>query len=248
MKSILNLLQPIRSFLNSFASEFRPALIGFLIVLILSVLLLAVTTENQSIYNLLSDSRQTPWGVVTSIFVHSGSVHLASNVTALFTYVVLFVLVQGSLTPSDKKRRSQFLLLDIFISGILANILFLLVSTGSAAGASGVVYASEGVVTGFALFTAFPNRLTSEGLREHLLSKRQRSRGLPGLVIFIVLFLEATLFPRVFLNVEPGVNAFAHFWAFEISFISVMLFVLYRWKKTGKFNEWAERDNSVSTG
>ena len=60
-------------------------------------------------------------------------------------------------------------------------------------------------------------------LKEHFLGKANKRRRLGALVVFAFFFLEATLFPRAFLAVSPGVNSVVLFLAFEISFASVTL-------------------------
>jgi len=52
-----------------------------------------------------------------------------------------------------KRKRSLSLQWNIFFLGIVANVLFLMVSNGSAAGSSDVVFASEGVLAGIRTWT-----------------------------------------------------------------------------------------------
>jgi membrane associated rhomboid family serine protease len=221
------------TFLVMLLTQFRLAFLAFLLVSIPSMILLFATSWDPQLQNQLSDSRATWWGAVTSIFVHYDTFHLASNVIALFAFILLFVILQGYLTVGEKHGRSLFLLWSVFFSGILANVFFLLASSGSAAGASGVVYASEGVVAGFAFFIMFPEDFNLAKFKEHFLGKANKRRGLRGLVVFASFFLEATLFPRFFLAVGPGVNSFVHIWAFEISFTSVVVYMVSRLIRTG---------------
>ena len=52
-----------------------------------------------------------------------------------------------------RRKRSLSLQWNIFFLGIVANVLFLMVSNGSAAGSSDVVFASEGVLAGIRSWT-----------------------------------------------------------------------------------------------
>ncbi len=226
-------IRNLDEFLVTLVTQFRLAFSAFLLVSIPSTILLVATSFDPLLQDQLSNSRATWWGAVTSIFVHYGILHLAGNVIALFAFIVLFVILQAYLTVEEKNRRSLFLLWNVFFSGILANVFFLLVSSGSAAGASGVVYGSEGVVAGFALFIVFPEDFNRAKFKEHFLGKTNKRRGLVGLVVFASFFLEATLFPRVFLAISPGVNSFVHFWAFEISLMSVVVYMASRLILTG---------------
>jgi membrane associated rhomboid family serine protease len=223
----------LNAFLVMLVTQFRLAFLAFLLVSIPSTIILFASILDPPLQNQLSDSRATWWGVVTSIFVHYDAFHFANNVIALFAFIFLFVVLQGYLTVEEKHKRSIFLLWNVFFSGILANVFFLLVSSGSAAGASGVVYAAEGVLAGFAFSIMFPEDFNLARFKEHLLGKANKRRGLGGLVVFASFFLEATLFPRAFLAAGPGVNSFAHFWAFEISFASVVLYQVSRLIRTG---------------
>jgi membrane associated rhomboid family serine protease len=205
----------IRRYLSSLANRsFRPAFDAFLVVLIPSAVLLVLTSVDQSLYDLLSASRNTPWGIFTSIFVHSGLVHFGGNMAVFFAFLLLFLKLEEDLPPEHQHKDSRFLGWSIFLCGMLANFLFLIVSSGSSAGASGVVYACEGVIMGFAFLMIFNGQ------------KRQQLRGL---ILFAVLFAFFLLFRADFLSAGPGVDVFVHFWGFYLGFSSVAVLYGYRY-------------------
>jgi membrane associated rhomboid family serine protease len=223
---MLRFAKVVRDHLTALHAAFSHAFNAFLVVLVPSSLLFVLTSIYPQLYELLSASRSTPWGVVTSIFVHYNLLHIVGNMGLLFAFLLLFAEPQQDLPSIQKHKRSFFFAWNIFFSGILANILFILLSPGSAAGASGVVFASEGVTMGFALLLALPPRLSKEAIRKHFLDKQTRRLSVRGLAIFSILLVFLVAFPSNFLAAAPGVNIFVHFAGFYISFVSVIIFRL----------------------
>ena len=88
-----------------------------------------------------------PWILITSIFLHSGLLHILLNGFALLIFGSILEEIIGS---------KRFLIL-YFLGGIIANIVFLLVlpilsllgmpSSGNALGASGAIFAALGALT-----------------------------------------------------------------------------------------------------
>ncbi len=222
--SIQRAAKAVMDFLVRAYTDFASAFQAFSLVLIASSLLFVLTSFDPSLYDLLSASRKTPWGVVTSIFVHYNLLHITGNIVLLFAFLLLFTELHKNVLSSQKHKGSFFFAWNIFLSGILANILFILISSGSAAGASGVVFASEGVTMGFALQLAFPPKLNWDAIRKHFLDKETRRASVGGLAIFSILFVFLLAFPKDFLAAAPGVNVFVHFAGFYISFASVVIY------------------------
>src|SRR5713101_7261375 len=107
----------IANYLESYlpiTTEFRPVLYAFALVTVPSSVLLVPTTLDPSLFVALSDSRSTPWGVITSIFVHSGIFHLAGNAAVLLAIIILFVKMHQFRSMEDKHSRSVFFLWNIF--------------------------------------------------------------------------------------------------------------------------------------
>jgi len=203
--------------------KFKTVFLTFLVVLILSVTIYGVSLINPWLSDIFVASSRTPWGIITSLFTHLELQHLTSNLTALFVYFVIFVTSNILLSMEEIERRVRFFLLTIFIMAIMSNLVWIILRPDTnTTGASGLVFASEGVVTGFALLNSL--RLIDIGKYD---SKRQKlllAIYIYNLAIFLFLFLQIVLAPSLFLNVAPGVNAFVHGIAFYISFLAVMLF------------------------
>jgi len=220
IKGIKNYLSPLVE------KPFGPALYAFLTILIPSGVLLVLTSLEPSLYDILSASRNTPWGIFTSIFVHSGVAHFGGNIVVLLAFLFLFVKLEETLPQEHQYRDSRFLGLSMFLCGMIANSLFLVVSIGSSAGASGVVYACEGVITGFAFLIALSGRLSLDHLKRHQLDTQER-QTIRGIVVFIGLFGFFLLFRGAFLSSGQGVNTFVHLLGYILGFASVGVTELY---------------------
>jgi membrane associated rhomboid family serine protease len=206
--------------------SFRPAFTAFLVVLIPSAMLLVLTSLAPPLYDALPASRNTPWGVFTSIFVHSGFVHFAGNMVVLFAFLFVFLKLEEDMPQDHQYKDSRFLGRSIFLCGVIANSLFLVASSGSAAGASGVVYACEGVIMGLAFLMIFSGKFNFAHLNQRQLDPQER-QTLRGLAVFVVLFVFFLFFRADFLSSGPGVDVFVHFWGFLLGFTSVAMFELY---------------------
>src|SRR2546430_5211574 len=102
-KGLENYLSPLAK------RSFGPAVYAFLAVLIPSAVLLVLTSSYPALYDVLSVSRNTPVGIFTSIFVHSGVAHFAGNIVALFVFFVLFVKLEEDRLPECQYKDCRFL-------------------------------------------------------------------------------------------------------------------------------------------
>ena len=103
----------------------------------------------------LCTTHTTPWGIITSIFVHRDLNHFMSNMISLLLYTALFIFTNMNLSEHEKKRRSVFFLRVVFLSATLANVGWIIVAPNIfSAGSSGAVYASLGIMFGFSLINS----------------------------------------------------------------------------------------------
>jgi membrane associated rhomboid family serine protease len=166
------------------------------------------------INSILAASRATPWGVVTSIFVHLSLTHLASNMIGLFVYTLLFAFCNSSLTPENKRKIEPFFLICVFGSAIAANICWVCLTPARSLGASGIVYAVQGVLLGFSLI----NGLSILDWKRFKIQKKSTQFIILINIVVIILFLSQILLsPRIFLSVAVGVNILVHFVSFYLS-------------------------------
>jgi len=106
--------------------NFRAVFWVYLLVLIISMIAYASTARSSSLNDILLASSQTPWGVITSIFIHLESQHLIANMVALLVFLILFAIINIFLPKEERIRRERFLLLNIFMSAILSNLLWII--------------------------------------------------------------------------------------------------------------------------
>lgn len=202
---------------------FKPIFLALLFTLITSILVFVNSFVFPALFDISVASGQTPWGIITSLFVHSGFEHLLVNMIGLLMFSALFLVTNFFLSVKEKTERSWFSLLVVFSMAILSNALWIsLIPTISTAGSSGVVFALQGVVLGFSLLNSFglkDIREVSGALRR----KRLLAIYLFNLVIFITFFAQIVLEPSVFLNVATAVNVFVHGIAFLGAFLLSVL-------------------------
>ncbi len=105
--SFSRLLANIKNLVDAVNSDYKPTVYAFSIVVITSTVVFFVGLLLPALNRFLSASRSTPWGVVTSLFVHANSLHLASNVFALVVFVGLFMTTNLRLPARERERERE---------------------------------------------------------------------------------------------------------------------------------------------
>jgi len=188
---------------------------------------------------LLSDSPRTPWGIVTSMFVHySLWPHYLSNMISLFTFALVFALTNDSIPAMERRSRQMVFIFGMFLSGASANVVFLW-TKGFGYGASGLVYAAWGITSVFCLFNALlGDRQSQDVVPNHSdpssVRKARRNR-FANFSIFVVLIGAVFLSPTLFLSAGPGVNVLVHALSFLFAFMGTAVWCLaYNLKNPGR--------------
>lgn len=168
-------------------------------------------------------SGQTPWGVVTSLFVHLSIDHLALNMLGLLVFSALFSATNLFLDDHEKRTRSIFIVIVVFWMAIFSNALwiFLIPSRGTA-GASGIIFALQGGVLGFALL----NGIDLKDVRKEQDRKRRAKLvafHMFNITVFVGFFVQIVFAPGIFLNVATTVNLFVHSVAFFGAFLLAVM-------------------------
>jgi membrane associated rhomboid family serine protease len=201
--------------------DFRPIFLTFLILLALSLTTYIIYFAYPALNEVLAASSRTPWGVVTSIFVHGGFEHLWDNLLFLFLYMLLFCFSNFLILQSEKRKRVSFSLTVIFMMAVISNLIWVVfVPNTSVIGSSGIVYAFMGVLMGFSLLNSL------EILNLKRCDKKNRKYLLAmvvsNLCIFLMFFLQILSSPQTFLNVAPKVNSSIHDMSFLGGFFLTM--------------------------
>lgn len=217
--SILKKWVPSRSIMKRFRLFpeafhcFRSVFLTYAMIAVLSSVFFLTSFVNPAFGVVLSASSHTPWGIITSIFIHGGIEPLLNNLIGLFALFLLFSM--SNLNSSNKERQmiTVFLPVTIFLTAIVSNFLWImLVSNGFTSGLSGVVFATEGALMAFSLrnsMTMF--RLSKLDTKE---KKRTQTLWVLNLLVFLSIFIQILSNPHQFLNVAPKVNSFVHGIAF----------------------------------
>ena len=199
----------------------------FMMLFVISTAIYVTSSTYPMLNDVLKASPATPWGVVTSLFVHQGLEHLAFNMAGLLAFFFLFSITNSHLSKQEIEKRVSLFLIAIFLMAIFSNILWMiLVPQASTIGSSGLVFASEGIFMGFTLLNGLQIiELFKDGGKDR---KRLMAIYLCNLTIFGVLFVQIVFAPQIFLNVAPAVNAFVHGISFLGSFFLTIFWSLYR--------------------
>jgi membrane associated rhomboid family serine protease len=195
--------------------NFRVLFSFYLVILSLCVVVFVLGQTHPWIDSLLVASRSTPWGVVTSLFIHSDISHLAMNLVGLLSFLLVFTFTNYYFPADEIASRVLFFIAAILITTVLSNILWIIIANIGTIGASGLVYASEGAVTGFCLlnFWDLYNEARDSG------AKGKRSVMLVNLFVFAVVCAWMLFYTNSFLSYGSDVNVLIHGSSFVLAFI-----------------------------
>ena len=173
--------------------------------------------------DIMSASALTPWGIVTSVIVHSGGLnHLSFNLLGLFLWFILFLITNNSLKDESKRYAVKSFVAIIFTAGFVSTFLWVILKPDShTSGLSGVVYASEGVILALSLINTLSLSRISKPLTAQ--QKRRYLLWLFNVFIFVFILLSLMYSPSLFLNKEQNVNFFVH----GISFLGTFCFSVF---------------------
>ena len=159
-------------------------------------------------------SRSTPWGIITSLFVHSDLGHLVMNLIGLFSFILVFSFT-NYYRPSDEMfSRVHFFIIAILAATVLSNVLWIIIANMGSIGASGLVYASEGAVTGFCLVNFWD---IYSGAKD--ISTGKRGFILINLFFFLAICGWMVFYTNSFLSYGRDVNVLIHGSSFVLAFI-----------------------------
>jgi membrane associated rhomboid family serine protease len=181
-------------------SGLSKVLVLFLIVFTLSILTYVADIESHIfnkyllVNNILSASRETPWGIFTSLFTHISESHIINNMISLAFFLVILVVINAFLLKSEMNRRILMSsILMIFVPIISNLILILLFPEIKISGSSSIVYTVEGLCIGY----SFCNSLKFRILLNH--SRREEKPfvffGI-NIIVFLSLFFNIILYPE----------------------------------------------------
>jgi membrane associated rhomboid family serine protease len=220
--------QDLRKAFINFISLNKCVFIAAGLVTIISFVIFALNSLNSIVNQILSSSIYTPWGVVTSMFAHSGLEHIEGNLFVLWVWI-LYIILQNAfmkdsfISKDDIKKRLKFSMKTVFVAVIIANIIWLIMHPyNSILGSSGIVFAFAGVLMGFS-FTNLSYIFRSS--KNQSVSIKRKLSSLAWNV-FVCLFFAVSIFlyPTTFLAEGPQVNVFIHGISFLIAFYSVFAY------------------------
>jgi hypothetical protein len=211
----------LRAWLVGLFVDFRFAWYASLLIVGLSLVVVLLEVPYPFLLDWFKASRATPWGIFTSIFIHENfSVHFLPNAVFLLILCLYFALTNEEQSRDAKTGRSRFFAIMTFAGAALANALFIIFAPlASSYGASGAVYASMGVVLGFALDNVVPKGNNLHDIMAFYKNKKNIGMVLTNLLIFSVFLWIIVTDPSLFLARGGNANVFAHGIAFIAAFI-----------------------------
>lgn len=187
----------------------------FLIFSIICYIIFNLSITFTWITTKLMASKETPWGVFTSLFIHRNLNDLLLNLLSLGSFFLIYTFSNIHLLSKERSKRSSFFLVSIIFSTLLSNFIWILIVDIGTIGASGLIYSSEGAVTGFCL-------LNSWYLYDEIQTKNNKeNRGslIINLLIFTAIIAWIVFYTNSFLSYNRDVNVLIHGSSFVIAFI-----------------------------
>jgi membrane associated rhomboid family serine protease len=211
---------------------FTIVFMAFLSVVTLSVMVYAANEYAFSSLNeILAVSRRTPWGIITSLFVHANEKHLLNNMIALFVFFLLLLGSNVFHSKGELKRRIFTTLLLMICIPIVLNLLFIIYFPElKLIGSSSIIYTLEGRCIGYSLI----NSLEPRKVRKSVQKERRvlLASSLSNLIVFVSFFLNLLLYPLLSPSTGLQLIVWIHSLAFTGGFVTVMFYALRRQFKT----------------
>jgi len=201
----------------------RPVLAVAVFVSTLSSLVFLATLYKPDLTHTLYLSVDTPWGIVTSIFLHKDLAHLSVNLLFLWFWTIYVIFPDSLLSREERRGRLRIFVPTVFGAAIVANIIWVIISSPgyNTQGSSGLVFAVLGTAVGFLLVNMMNVVSRFKALQ---ITKRRKVNALMSNIIPLAFFLMLIVFyTDLFLVVAPGVNVFVHGTAFLIGFFVMLM-------------------------
>jgi hypothetical protein len=199
-------------------------IIAFSSIFLFGVFILVLGAIDADILISLAVTEKTPWGIITSMFANNHIDDFILNIEGMSMFFIFFVFGDWHFSQTEKRKRSNFLVTSMFVSAIIANVLWILnFPSLPANGTSGLVYGLAGVILVFAFMNIFEIR--------QILGQSKYSLVLWAfnpIIIIIVLFDVALQILNVQSLFASQVNVFVHYYAFAIGFFITLIWIYAR--------------------
>jgi len=202
---------------------FTIVFVAFLPIVTLSVMVYVANEYGLSPLNeILAVSPRTPWGIITSLFVHADEKHLLNNMIALFVFFLLLLGSNVFHSRMELKHRILTTLPLIICIPIVLNLFFIVYFPElKLIGSSNIVYTLEGRCIGYSLI----NSLELSKARKSVQKERRMllASSLLNVIVFVSFFLNVLLYPL--LSVSTGLPLIV--WIHRLAFIGGFLTIVY---------------------
>lgn len=206
--------------------SFPFSLIIFLPDLVIAVLCYCSDSIKNFFIQYLSASLITPWGVVTSLFVHRNIDHFTSDVIATFLALFIFALI--NIKTDDITNFSRLLFYYALGIAILSNILWTIIPwiysypnilSERSFGSSGIGYALYGIDMSSMIFNL--HYMLWQKIVQH-----KEFHTLAFLINFIFFFLltYTIFYTNIFFFKDLHVNSFVHALSFLLGYIITIIY------------------------
>jgi membrane associated rhomboid family serine protease len=199
-----------RLFVEKLETGFTLIFMFYIGVLTISIMVyVAILYGIPDLQEVFAASRKTPWGIVTSLFVHLDVSHLLNNMMALFLFLMLFLASNIFLSKDELKTRIRNMFLTILAFPVMLNFSWIFSFPDiTIIGSSGIVYTLEGICFGFSL----PNALE---IRDFYLNSNKEKRQLLisllfNLAVFLGFLVAFLVSPTGFLGSTYEITVWFH--------------------------------------
>jgi len=219
----------LRSFfhiIKIFVNDYRPVLVLFITILGISALALYFPIKWNRAF--LSASSDSPWGIITSIFIHSDIQHFNSNMIYFSFFVLIFILINSGLPSDIRYIRAKTFAIGVFASAIAANLTWItLFPHISAIGSSGAVYAAIGIVLFFSISNSIMPALIYEEFDRYTSSIKNFILWIVNIAMFVFIPNYIIGSPLSFIVIRSGPNTFIHSWSFILGILAAATHFIY---------------------
>ena len=207
--------------------DYKPLFHACILIFIMSIIFYLISLKYTHLKDILGASSTTPWGIITSLFIHTGFEHLKNNMIGLFLIMLIFIITNISLTDEERKRRTRLMLFVIFSAAILSNLLWIIIfQNQNSIGESGINYAALGSILGFTLINSLILIISLIKSQTNI-TITSLTIGIYNVLTFFSLLLNYVFYPESLIGIPSNVNTFIHIVAFFLGYLLTTIGYLF---------------------
>jgi len=199
----------------------EPLWLFTVVFMTINVITFIAVCQNPANFGVLCCSMQTPWGVLTSCFIHANFEHLVINLVGMLNATLVFALLNMWCTSKERIEKGFFFAASVTICGVLANVMLLsLYPLSNSLGSSGIGFTALGIVYAQAIAN-----LAIAPRKKQTQPKRRIICVVIYSIAIVATFSPLLLFcPAQFFSITFGINYPVHIMGFVSGAIISLIF------------------------